>query len=90
MKPVMNGVGRSLDKSPKSPFKSPFVISYQILVKKRIVRLLPYDPFLAYLFILVLTLLIGDATAGLASGLARGLALTAAALLGALTKILGL
>ena len=40
--------------------------------------------------LVVLALLIGDAAAGLASGLARSLALTAATILGAVTQILGL
>ena len=39
--------------------------------------------------ILAFALLVGDATAGLASGLARGLALTAAAILGAVAQITG-
>ena len=38
---------------------------------------------------LVFALLIGNAAAGLASGLARGLAFTATAVLGAFAKILG-
>ena len=42
------------------------------------------------LLILVLALLVGDAAAGLAGRLAGGLALAAAAVLGALAQVLGL
>ena len=41
------------------------------------------------LLLLVFALLIGNAAAGLASGLARGLAFTAAAILGAGAEVLG-
>jgi len=40
--------------------------------------------------LVVLALLVGDAAAGLASGLAGSLALAAAAVLGAVTQVLGL
>ena len=42
------------------------------------------------LALLVFALLVGDAAAGLAGGLARSLALTAAAVLGAVTQVAGL
>ena len=47
-------------------------------------------PLVLSLLLLVLALLIGDAAAGLAGRLARGLALAAAALLGALAQVAGL
>ena len=47
-------------------------------------------PLVLSLLLLVLALLIGDAAAGLAGRLARGLALAAAALLGALAQVAAL
>ena len=46
--------------------------------------------YVQLLAFLALALLVGNAAAGLAGRLARGLALTAAAILGAVTQILGL
>jgi len=51
---------------------------------------IPAALFAVYSLILVLALLIGNAAAGFAGRLARGLALAAAAVLGALAQVAGL